>query len=95
MIQGFFDQATADIFAGKKTKANRAAHGISGVARRKLGYLDAAVRLSDLSVPPGNELEKLKGDRRDQQSIRINDQYRLCFIWTPQGPTRVEFTDYR
>jgi proteic killer suppression protein len=94
VIQSFFDKATADIFAGKKTKANRAAHAIWCVARRKLGYLDAATRLQDLGSPPGNALEKLKHARVDQYSIRINDQYRLCFTWTEAGPARVEFTDY-
>lgn len=94
MIQSFFDQATADIFAGKKTRANRAAHRIWGVARHKLGYLDAAIRLRDLGSPPGNVLEKLKHDRLGQYAIRINDQYRLCFTWTETGPARVEFADY-
>lgn len=63
-------------------------------ARRKLRLLDAAVLLSDLASPAGNRLEALKGDRRGQHSIRINDQFRLCFVWTPQGPTEVEFVDY-
>jgi proteic killer suppression protein len=94
VIQGFFDRATADIFAGKRTKANRAAHSIWGVTRRKLGYLDGATRLQDLSSPPGNALEKLKRDRVGQHSIRINDQYRICFLWTEAGPARVEFTDH-
>lgn len=94
MIQSFLDAATADIFAGRKTRANRAAHAIWSVTRRKLGLLDAATRLQDLSGPPGNALEKLKRDRLGQHSIRVNNQYRLCFIWTPLGPARVEFTDY-
>lgn len=94
MIQGFEDQATADIFAGRKTRQNRAAHAVWDIARRKLGYLDAAATLADLRVPPGNELEKLKGDRAGAYSIRINDQYRLCFTWTVRGPDHVEFTDY-
>jgi len=64
------------------------------VARRKLGYMNAAVDLNDLRSPPGNHLELLKGDRAGQYSIRINDQFRICFIWTKDGPTDVEITDY-
>ena len=94
MIRGFFDQATADIFAGRRTRENRAAHGLWSVVRRKLFSLNAARTLSDLAVPLGNSLEKLKRDREGQHAIRVNDQYRLCFVWTEQGPTRVEFTDY-
>jgi proteic killer suppression protein len=94
VIQSFFDQGTADLFAGKHTKANRRAVALWSVARRKLSALDAAVALDDLRSPPGNHLEPLKGDRKGQHSIRVNDQYRLCFVWTTEGPTRVEFTDY-
>ncbi len=64
------------------------------VARRKLDQLNAAVSLSSLAIPPGNRLETLKGDRRGQHSIRINQQFRVCFVWTDQGPGRVEITDY-
>lgn len=64
------------------------------VAERKLDLLDSAVKLEDLRVPPGNRLEALTGDRRGQYSIRINDQYRLCFSWTSFGPDRVEIIDY-
>lgn len=64
------------------------------VAQRKLAYLDAAVPLDDLRSPPGNRLEALKGDRSGQHSIRVNDQFRICFVWGPEGPTDVEFTDY-
>ena len=63
-------------------------------ARRKLRYLHAAVTLNDLKAPPGNRLEALRKDREGQHSIRINDQYRVCFVWTPEGPTKVEITDY-
>lgn len=94
MIQSFFDQGTADLFAGKHTKANRPAVALWSVARRKLSALDAAVALDDLRNPPGNHLEPLKGDRKGQHSIRVNDRYRLCFVWTTEGPTRVELTDY-
>ena len=64
------------------------------VARRKLAYLDAATDLSDLRSPPGNRLEALSRDRAGQYSIRINDQFRVCFVWTKDGPTDVEITDY-
>ena len=61
---------------------------------RKLQILDAAHELMDLRVPPGNRLEALRGDRAGQYSIRVNDQWRLCFIWTKEGPEEVEFCDY-
>jgi toxin HigB-1 len=64
------------------------------VTRRKLNYLDAATSLQDLRSPPGNRLEGLKGDRAGQYSIRVNDQFRICFVWTLEGATEVEFTDY-
>ena len=63
-------------------------------ALRKLVILDAAVTIQDLRAPPGNRLEKLKGNRTGQHSIRINDQWRICFRWTDAGPTDVEITDY-
>lgn len=64
------------------------------IALRKLAQLDVAMSLEDLRVPPGNRLEQLKGNREGQHSIRINDQYRICFIWTTQGPREVEICDY-
>lgn len=67
---------------------------ISAVARRKLRQLEIAGRLGDLRVPPGNRLEALKGDRVGQHSIRINDQFRLCFRWTDTGAEDVEIVDY-
>jgi proteic killer suppression protein len=67
---------------------------IAAVARRKLRQLEIAERLEDLRVPPGNRLEALKGDRAGQHSIRINDQFRLCFRWTPSGAENVEIVDY-
>ena len=66
----------------------------AGVAKRKLDMLDAANKLLDLRSPPGNRLEALKGDREGQHSIRINDQFRVCFRWTDNGPTDVEIVDY-
>ncbi|WHZ23025.1 MAG: Toxin HigB [Nitrospira sp.] len=67
---------------------------IAAVARRKLRQLEIASRLSDLQVPPGNRLEALKGDRAGQHSIRVNDQFRLCFRWTDTGADDVEIVDY-
>ncbi|MBV8706004.1 MAG: type II toxin-antitoxin system RelE/ParE family toxin, partial [Acidobacteriaceae bacterium] len=64
------------------------------IAKRKLDYLDNAADLNDLRVPPGNHLEALKGDRAGQHSIRVNDQYRICFRWTDEGVYDVEITDY-
>ena len=63
-------------------------------ARAMLSAMDAAVVLEDLRFPPGNHLEELKGDRAGQYSIRINDQWRICFVWTEQGPADVEIVDY-
>ena len=64
------------------------------VARRKLDHLDSAVNLIDLRIPPGNKLEALKGNRQGQHSIRINEQYRICFRWSDDGPVDVEVVDY-
>ena len=67
---------------------------IEAVARRKLEQLDISGLLDDLRVPPGNRLEALKRDRKGQHSIRINDQFRVCFVWTTSGPANVEIVDY-
>lgn len=67
---------------------------IESVARRKLEQLNIAGRLDDLRIPPGNRLEALKSDRAGQYSIRVNDQWRVCFVWTPSGPEDVEIVDY-
>lgn len=67
---------------------------LATVVRRKLVMLDAAHRLEDLRIPPANRLEALKGNRAGQYSIRVNDQFRLCFRWTDEGPADVEFVDY-
>ena len=67
---------------------------IERIALRKLLQLEVAKKLSDLAIPPGNRLERLEGDRDGQYSIRINDQYRVCFIWTENGPKQVEITNY-
>jgi toxin HigB-1 len=92
MIQGFACDLTKRLFLEGYSAAQW--RSIKRVALRKLDMLDAAIGLSDLRSPPGNRLEKLQGDRSGQHSIRINDKYRVCFIWTPQGPSRVEIADY-
>jgi len=92
MIKSFKNSLTEDVFDGVVRKGFPA--DLIKVARRKLRFLNAAHILADLRVPPGNRLEALKGDRAGQYSIRVNDQFRICFIWTPDGPTDVELTDY-
>lgn len=67
---------------------------VESIARRKLRFLEIAITLDDLRVPPGNRLQALKGNREGQYSIRINDRYRLCFRWTPVGAEDVEIVDY-
>lgn len=96
MIRSFRDRGTADVFDGKNTKAARRTcpSELWQVARRKLDQLNAAVSRESLRLPPGNRWEKLKGDREGQDSIRVNDQYRICYVWTAKGPARVEITDY-
>jgi proteic killer suppression protein len=96
MILSFADSGTEDVFDGKRSKrANKVCpNDLWNAAKRKLDWLDQAGALEDLRVPPGNRLEKLKGDRPDQHNIRINNQYRICFVWTPYGPTNVEIVDY-
>jgi proteic killer suppression protein len=96
MIQSFKDQGTEDIFNGLKTKAARniCPESLWKIAARKLDLLDSVETLNDLRIPPGNRLERLSGNRRDQHSIRINDRYRLCFVWTNLGPNQVEIVDY-
>jgi proteic killer suppression protein len=96
VILSFRDTGTEDLFDGKPSKAARKVLPTTlwKVARRRLEQLDSAGALGDLRVPPGNRLEALGGDRKGQHSIRINDQYRICFAWTENGPTGVEATDY-
>jgi toxin HigB-1 len=96
MIRTFRDSATEDLFNGSDTRAarRRLPQQLWRVAARKLDALDQAEALDDLRVPPGNRLEALKGDRQGQHSIRINDQYRICFRWSPAGPEDVEVVDY-
>lgn len=91
MIVSFHDADTKALAAGQRV---RRFHSIQNVARRKLRQLQIAGRLDDLRVPSGNRLEALKGDRAGQYSIRINDQYRICFRWTTAGAADVEIVDY-
>jgi proteic killer suppression protein len=91
MIVSFKCKDTESLFAGKVPRKFRA---FASVAERKLAQLDAAQTLEFLRAPPGNRLEALAGDRKGQYSIRINDQFRLCFVWTAAGPKDVEIVDY-
>ena len=96
MIRSFADQGTDDIFDGKNTASARRCcpQSIWKVAYRKLDQLDSSTNLVDLRIPPGNRLEELSGDRGGEHSIRINDQYRVCFNRTDAGPENVEIVDY-
>jgi proteic killer suppression protein len=96
VIQSFRDAGSEDVFNGESTKAARQSCPVSlwNVASRKLDLLDSVVSLNDLRVPPGNRLEALSKGREGQHGIRINNQYRICFIWTEQGPAEVEIVDY-
>ena len=96
MIQSFFDQGTEDVFNGRNSKTARRTcpTNLKRIAIRKLEQLDSVESLEDLRIPPGNRLEALRGARNGQYSIRINDQYRICFIWRDGGPEQVEITDY-
>jgi proteic killer suppression protein len=91
MIVSFKDGDTKTLAGGRRVKRFQS---IEAVARRKLRQLEVAGRLDDLRVPPGNRLEQLRGDRAGQHSIRINDQYRVCFRWTAGGAEDVEIVDY-
>ena len=96
MIQSFGGEGTRDVFHGLNSKAaRRTCHRkLWSAARRKLDQLNQAESLADVRVPPRNQLEKLRGDRAGQYSIRVNDQYRVCFRWTARGPENVEIVDY-
>jgi proteic killer suppression protein len=91
MIVSFKDADTKALVGGRRV---RRFVNIEAVARRKLRQLQIAGNLEDLRVPPGNRLEALKGDRAGQYSIRVNDQYRVCFLWTAAGAEDVEIVDY-
>jgi toxin HigB-1 len=92
VIRDFRCKLALAIFQGRAPNSFPAS--LLRVARRKLIALDSATKLVDLRVPPGNRLEALKGDRAGQHSLRINDQWRICFIWTEFGPEQVEIVDY-
>ena len=92
MIRSFRDRETEKVF--NREPSRRWSRDLQRVARRKLLMLDAAETLADLRVPPGNRLEKLSGDREGQYSIRINDQWRICFLWAEGDAHDVEITDY-
>jgi len=96
MIQSFRNVGTEDIFNGRRSRAARSTcpQSLWKVATRKLDQLDSVTALHELQVLPGDRLEALKEDRPGQHSIRINDQYRLCFRWTDTGPAEVEIVDY-
>ena len=91
MIVSFADDDTRQLAEGKRVKRFQS---FERTAMRKLVQLEIAGSLGDLRVPPGNHLESLVGDREGQFSIRINDQHRVCFVWTPNGPANVEIVDY-
>ncbi len=96
MIRSFKNSGTEDIFNGENTRAARKAcpEPLWKVAARKLDQLDSIISLNEIGMPPGNRLEALSGDRKGQHSIRVNEQYRICFVWTDLGPDEVEIVDY-
>ncbi len=92
MIRSFLDKQTESIWLGNAVR--RLPIEVQEVARRKLRMLNSAQTLADLRIPPANRLEALKGDRKGQHSIRINDQWRICFVWTGRDAENVEIVDY-
>jgi proteic killer suppression protein len=90
-IRSFLCSDTEALYEGSKPKRFR---NIESVAQRKLQMLENAEELRDLASPPGNRLEALSGTRKGQHSIRINEQWRVCFVWTANGPKNVEIVDY-
>ena len=91
MIVSFKNRQTQQIWDGKMLRLD---HAVQRKAQLKLRYIHLAHEVNDLRTPPGNRLEKLSGDRSGQYSIRVNQQYRICFRWTPTGAEDVEFVDY-
>ena len=91
MIVSFASRDTQRLAEGQRVRQWMA---FESIARRKLRQLEIAAQIDDLRIPPGNRLEYLKGDRKGQQSIRINDRWRICFCWTDAGPADVEIVDY-
>lgn len=92
VIESFADKETERVFRRQFSK--KLPQDIQRIARRRLLLIDAATDVNDLRVPPGNRLEKLAGDRAGQYSVRINDQYRICFTWRTTAAYNVEITDY-
>ena len=92
MILSFRDEETAKVWQGIRSR--RLPRDIQTIGLRKLRLLNSAKRLQDLRLPPGNRLERLVGNRAGQWSVRINDQWRICFRWTEGGPDDVEIVDY-
>lgn len=92
MIRSFADKETQKIF--RRNRSAKLPRDIQRQAQRKIVMIDAAVRLDDLRIPPGNRLERLRGEREGQYSIRINDQWRICFQWEHGNAFEVEITDY-
>ena len=96
VIRSFVNTGTEDLFNGRNTRESRkiCPRSLWRVAVRKLDQLDSVESLDELKIPPGNRLESLSGNRRGQHSIRVNQQYRICFNWTAAGPEDVEIVDY-
>ena len=92
MIKSFKDAETEKIY--HRERSRKLPSDIQQMALRKLRMINNAINLNDLRIPPANRLEKLAGDRKGQYSIRINDQWRVCFVWTDAGPETVEIVDY-
>jgi proteic killer suppression protein len=93
VIQSFADKQIELVW--NREHVRKFGADVQRIANRKLLILDAAENFNDLRIPPGNRLEQLHGNRQGQHSIRINDQWRICFTWISSGPTSVEITDYR
>jgi len=96
VIINFDDKGTEDVYNGVNSRLARKTLPVElrRIALRKFYFLENAVNLEDLRMPPGNHLEILHGDRLGQHSIRINDRYRICFVWSEKGPKQVEIVDY-
>jgi proteic killer suppression protein len=96
MVVSFKNAATEDVYEGTQSAVARRSlpQDLWRIAQRKFAVMNHATQIGDLRAPPANRLEKLKGDRVGQHSIRINDQYRICFCWTEEGPSDVEIVDY-
>jgi proteic killer suppression protein len=96
MIKTFRDKGTEDVFDGRNSKAARSCcpRALWKIAQRKLDQINRVRQIEELSIPPGNRLEQLRGDRKNQYSIRINQQFRLCFKWEDDHAYEVEIVDY-